>query len=189
MAIYKEGKRLVKLWKGAEKIARVYKGSELIFGYPPETLLFEQSTAGTYTLTLDYDVKCHIEIVGGGGGGWVLPAHSIFYGGGSGAYIHGEAIIPAGTYEIVVGGGGNGQADGGDSSFYNQIAGKGHWGSSGSGGTPTITLSGLTGENGNGGSNSGGGKSAYDNTSNGYGAGGYGAPGKGKSGYVKIQTV
>lgn len=188
MAIYKEGKRLVKLWKGAEKIARVYKGSELIFGYPPETLLFEQSTAGTYTLTLDYDVKCHIEIVGGGGGGNVNPAHDWFFGGGSGSYIKGEAIIPAGTYEIKVGGGGTTRS-GGNSSFYNQIAGGGGGGKMGdnAGGTPTVTLSGLTGIKGNSGALGYAGASVYDGQGN-YGAGGFGVSG-GSSGYVKIQTV
>lgn len=165
MAIYKEGKRLVKLWKGAEKIARVYKGSELIFGYPPETLLFEQSTAGTYTLTIDYDVKCHIEIVGGGGGGNVLPAHDWFFGGGG-----------------YTGSGGN-------SSFYNQIAGGGGGGNMGNnaGGTPTVTLSGLTGINGNSGDFGYTGASVYDGSGN-YGAGALGW-GTGTAGYVKIVTV
>jgi hypothetical protein len=188
MAIYKEGKRLVKLWKGAEKIARVYKGSELIFGYPPETLLFEQSTAGTYSLTLDYDVKCHIEIVGGGGGGFVNPAHDLFYGGGSGAYIKGEAIIPAGTYEIIVGAGGNYGYSGSVSSFLGQEASGGITpGSGGQGGTATVTLPELTGINGNSGALGHAGASVYDGQGT-YGAGGFGLSG-GTGGYVKIQTV
>lgn len=187
MAIYKEGKRLVKLWKGAEKIARVYKGSELIFGYPPETLLFEQSTAGTYTLTLDYDTKCHIEIVGGGGGWLSIPQHGYYYGGGSGAYIKGEAMIPAGTYTIVVGAGSR-TSDGEDSSFYNQIAGGGKGGAAtNAGGTPTVTLSGLTGINGNEGTLGVAGSSVYDGEGN-YGAGVIPFD-TAVSGYVKIQTI
>lgn len=177
-------------------------------GYPSGEVLFESSTPGTYTLNVLYPCTVHVDMVGGGSGGASYYLKSPLTvarasGGGSGAYITGNIDIPAGGYSVVVGSGGAGATSGGTAggggatTFFNQTAGGGtsHNNSAvGSGGSYAITVSGLTGRNGNNGGGpvkggAGGGGSLYG----GYGSGGsaYSNNGSqsanpGGNGYVKI---
>ena len=184
---------------GANSISRVYKGSTLIWGYTPGFVIFESSTAGSYTVNIKCKCKVTLAIVGGGSGGtwgWTEQVGSVKQG-NSGGYISGTTTISPGNYTVVIGAGGSGAGgsgyqypgSGGASSFANNVA-KGAvagvaFGGQGSGGTYSISSSGLTGQNGG----------APDTTGwiNGYGAGGtagylsYANPGK--AGYVKIVAV
>lgn len=173
-------------------------------GYPRGTVLFESSTPGTYNINVLYPCTVHVDVVGGGGGGWTYGGsfgYTSCSGGGSGAYVHGTLNINAGVYSIVVGSGGNGStsgpnaSNGGQSSCFGQAANGGEGGKNtggGSGGGYSINVSTLTGVNGNG-----GGTAYSKNPSTSGGAskyGGYGAGGgankstayKGGNGYVKI---
>ena len=205
-------------------IPRIYYGNKLV--YQSDGSVFESSTAGTYTLVIPATAYYSIILVGAGGGcaswgGYYSNGYTFNSsgGGGSGAYVHGTQRISAGTYTIVVGGGGAGgrnagigaqqvtAGNGGDSSAFGQIAGGGKGGYTsnngygGAGGTATTT---LTGESGNagGGMNYVVGANAYpvQNISGGASKyGGYGAGGyitnqsldnyNGKDGYVKISFV
>lgn len=197
--IYKGNAKIEKIYKGSNRIWRVYKGSNLVFGYEPNTVLFESSTPGTYTINVDDNCIVNIVIVGAGAGGaysFSGMAGSQRAYGGCGALIQGQLELKAGTYTAVVGAasgnastsdGGITAQDGGNSSFNSNIAGGGKGGyayafyegrtRNGEGGTPTVVSSGLTGTSGR--------KGTTDNTYGSYGGGGY--PGTSpKSGYVKI---
>lgn len=164
---------IVDIRKGDTKIAKVYHGSDLVWGYIPGQVLFESSTPGTYQLYVKCRCKLDIKIVGAGGGATSWGAYysngytwNASGGGGSGAYIHGTKEVFAGTYTIVVGKGGNGYdrrglisgwnyaEDGTDSSAFGQVAGGGKGGSAlnggfgGDGGVASTTLTGVNGEKG-----------------------------------------
>ncbi len=186
MVAYKGSEKLKEIHIGSIKIKEIYKGSTLVYssgGYPSGTILFENATAGTYTLQVDFDCTIHLDLVGGGGAGYmssgIFPETA-----GSGAYISGDMALTAGTYTIVVGNGGivslHLPTDGNDSTFENNIAGGGKSGVTGTGGTATVVSQGLTGQNG-----------LNDSTVgwiNGYGAGGKGNK-DGVAGYCKIVVV
>ena len=174
----------------------------------------EYKTAGTSTVTLESG-KYNFIGVGGGGGGRSMkhkPFGDNYYymlsGGGSGAYINGTRDISAGTYSIVVGGGGskytseyNSQTNagsGGSTTLFGCTAGGGIGGKTGSaGGGGTYSGSDIVGSNGNAGvyshtphaGTANGGASKYG----GYGAGGYGNTNvyatNGGTGYAKISLV
>lgn len=184
------------VYKGSIKIAKIFKGSELLYlsqMYPAGTVLFENSAAGTYTLNVTKQTFADIILVGGGGGGatssW-SSGNGSGAGGGSGGYSKIEKVlIEAGEYTVVVGAGGSRATafehtratagTGGTSSFMNYTAEGGTGGDcalqagiviAGTGGV------GLTqnGNNGNAGTGYNttftGGASVY----NGYGKGGNG---------------
>lgn len=173
--------------------------------------VYEYTTAGTNEITIPDNSITNVLLIGGGGGFNASSWHTDRWycataGGGSGAKITGNLILPQGTYTITVGA--NGQATslndllvagaGGNAASYQYSV------SAGTGGTATISASvqqiSLTAINGNKGSATGGaigycpavygGKSSYDDTYIGYGAGGsYGVAGgnnAGYSGYAKI---
>lgn len=187
--LYKGSTKIKDVYFGSTKIKEIYHGSTLVYssgGYPSGTVLFENATAGTYTLQVDYDCTIHLDLVGGGGAGYAQMVKRTV--GGSGAYISGNITLTAGTYTIVVGSGGvydglhHSYSNGGDSSFENNIAGGGKWGYyGGTGGTATVVSQSLTGQNGLNNSQVG--------WINGYGAGGSGNNRNGVAGYCKIEVV
>ena len=180
-------------------VKEIYNGSELVYQYKqPGEVLFEKSTAGTYTFTAPYNCTVDVVIVGGGGGGsdsWGGNRRT----GGSGAMITGSIVITKGTtYTIVVGGGGaygygsavdkpgQGKTGGTTSAFgnnaYGGAGGYTHsgWGAvianNGAGGSFSV-VSGFTGSAGVEGSTA----NRYGN----YGGGGFGSA-NGAGGYVRI---
>ena len=151
-------------------INAIYNGSQLVYQYKqPGEVLFEQSTAGTYTFTAPYNCTVDVILVAGGGGGsdsWGGNRRT----GGSGGMVTGSIAITKGTtYTIVVGGGGaygygsavdkagQGATGGTTSAFgnnaYGGAGGYTHtgWGAvianNGAGGSYSV-VSGFTGSNG-----------------------------------------
>ena len=189
MPIYKGSVKQKDIYIGSTKIGKVYKGSQLVYQskLPAGQVIFESATPGTYTITIPNTQTYHIDLVGGGGGGWSFWGGS--YNGGSAAYIYGDTLLTKGTYTLVIGSGGYGTTNGRDagngtsSSFIGNIAGYGEGASGndkGYGGTATVVSSGLVGQNG-----------ARNSTAgwiNGYGAGGS-AGNSGVNGYCKIVAV
>lgn len=185
--------------KGGTKIAKVYHGSDLVWGYPAGKVLFDSSYAGTYSINIKFRCKVSVIIVGGGSGGvygWTEQVGNVKQG-NSGALITGTTEVSAGTYQIKIGGGGNGASGhgvqtsgaGSESSFLGNIAGGGSsavaFGSQGTGGKANVVSSGLVGSNGTAGSTTsmygeygGGGRASYLS---------YALAGQG--GYVKIVAV
>lgn len=91
------------------EISRIYNGSTLVYGYKPNTVLLEKSTAGTYTLNLEHSGDYEVTIVGGGGGGAYNASKKFSDGvisGGSGAGFKGIIHLKAGTHTVKVGAGG-----------------------------------------------------------------------------------
>lgn len=90
-------------------IPRVYEGSNLIWGYDLNQVLFESSTAGTYTVDIEFPGKYQVIVVGGGSGAAYNVSGKFSDGsisGGSGAGFEGIISLTAGTYTITVGAGG-----------------------------------------------------------------------------------
>lgn len=190
--------KIKELYKGSTKIKELYKGGTLVFGggYPSGTVLIEKSSAGTYSLVVDYNCTVHVDLVGGGSGATYGYNSSTRKKGGSGAYISGTMSLTAGTYSIVVGAGSAGvksttRVSAGDNSTFNgnTAGGAPSWyiayGNS-TGGTATVVSTGLSGQNGSGQNSTG--------WINGYGAGGnttnnQAATINGKDGYCKIYVV
>ena len=134
-------------------------------------LIFESSTADTYTIVIPEDGYYSVIIVGAGGGaaswggyysnGYTWNASG---GGGSGGYVHGTLELNTGSYTAIIGKGGDGVRNagigaqavtagtGGKSSVFGQIAYGGAGGSAGNdgyGGAGGDTSTSLTGETGN----------------------------------------
>lgn len=153
------------------KITRKYYKREVV-EYPEGIVVFESGNAGSYSITIEKNATIHLDMCGGGGNGY-NPSWFSLRTGGSGAYIYGDTDIEKGTYTVIVG------ANGGNSSFLDNIAGGGgHAGSSnGAGGIATVVSSGLTGSNGSAGSTT----SRIANR-----GGGHQGNGAGQVGYVKI---
>lgn len=206
MTLHIGSDNIVDIRYGNQKIKKVYKGSDLVWGYVPGKVLFETSVAGTYTLYVKCRCKLEIWAVGGGSGGChrlqATTAQNWWYdnfSGGSGGYIHGVKEVYAGTYTLKVGAGGPGgnagNNAGGNTTVFGETAGGGTssgWKYVGSGGTNTTTLSqSVKGNNGIGSSTgysdptNAGGASVYG----GYGAGGNSHDSPGGSGYLKIVAV
>ena len=154
MTLHIGNDNIVDIRYGNQKIAKVYKGSDLVWGYVPGEVLFESDEAGTYPLYVKCRCKLYIQLVGAGGGGAVTWYYDRAYnfaraGGGSGAYVNGIIELSAGTYNVVVGagagGGGNVHAGlsqggtGGSSSFGGQVAGGGGGGATWFNGTVSGT--------------------------------------------------
>ena len=95
--------------KTGREITRIYKGSTVVYGYKPNKVMLEKSTAGTYTLNLEHSGDYEVTIVGGGGGGAYNVSTKFSDGvisGGSGAGFKGIIHLKAGTHTVKVGAGG-----------------------------------------------------------------------------------
>jgi len=204
MPIYYGSQKLGDLYIGSTKISEVYKGSTKVYSssqYKPDQIIFESSTAGTYSLDILEDGKYEVTCVAGGAGGtaqnYSIGSAVYHYAGASGACFKGIINITKNTYSIVVGAGGGitgatgywkGSA-GGVSSIGNlvscpsqkAIGHNGITGYSSNNGAPTVTATIISTNINTAGNNGGynyssnastGGVSTYDNTSTGYGAGG-----------------
>lgn len=181
--IYKGSNKIEDVYAGNTKIEFIYKGSTQVYSskLPAGQVIFESSTAGTYTIVIPKTQTYHIDLVGGGGGGHHRSPPYTNRGGGSGGYVYGTITIPKGNYTLVIGNGGGADINGGNSSFFNQIAGGGLSYDSYAGGTCSTSLSYVNGNNGGSGIR---GESVY----NGYGRGGYDYE-AGTAGYCKIMAV
>lgn len=189
MTVYSGNRKIGEIYIGSKKIESIYKGNILVYSskLPTGTVIFNNSTAGIYTVMIPVSQNYYIEIVGAGASGrktGILSRKK--YGGGSGAYIYGTQYIAKGSYTVEIGAGqsAGSNTNGGNSSFNGNVAGGGKGsGSSYTGGTYTTS---LNGKNGNTGGQSVTANSVYDNTSTGYGAGGFSNTSGSKAGYVKI---
>lgn len=88
-----------------QKVARVYKGSDLVWGYAPGEIIFESDTPGTYNLYIKCRCKISIVLVGGGGGAAYCIDDFGYHGGkrgGSGSVVTGTISVPAGNYVVNV---------------------------------------------------------------------------------------
>ncbi len=182
--------------------------------YEQGQVLFEREQAGSTNFTISERIDANVYLVAGGAGAAGWGGRSV--GGGSGSAFVGRIIIPAGTYTINVGAGGNGvnidsdgstltAGSGGNSSIGNLVityggkggrVGRDHFDGGEGGVLPTVNAE-LIATNlriaGNNGSriSSGsapGGNSVYG----GYGTGGSAVSASGKagsSGYVRIIFV
>ena len=170
---------------------------------------YEYTNAGSYTIFIPEETTASIILVGGGGGG--AGAHFSYWDdihwGGCGGICSGKGTISAGTYTLVVGGGGrastvipdSGQATraggGGNTSVFGQIAyggggayanaNYGYNGWNGGSGYVSTSISGFSGVKG---------MPASYNNYKGYGRGGYGSntPGYGQNGsggYARIDVL
>lgn len=95
------------------EVKRVYKGSQLIWGYDPSEVIFQSSTAGTYTVNIATSGYYNVTVVGGGSGGAYVYSSKFSDGrasGGSGAGFKGVVYLSAGNHTIKIGAGGGGQA-------------------------------------------------------------------------------
>lgn len=176
--IYKGNVKQKDIYIGSTKIGKVYKGSTLVYQsrLPSGIILFESGTPGTYTINVSADCTIRLDMCGAGGAG--EDATFWTYTGGSGGYIYGNTELTKGTYTVVVG-----AANGGASSFIENIAYGGSSASTnsdGAGGITTVISSGLVGSNGVTGS------TASRILS--YGGGGYKSA-NGQNGYCKIVTA
>lgn len=113
MTLYKGSQKIGNVYKGGTNISKIYKGSQLIYSYlafPIGTVLFDNATPGTYSLTLPAGTYEVYVIAGGGGASarrYVRNRNGSGGGSGSGfiGYIRITSKISA---EIAVGAGGTG---------------------------------------------------------------------------------
>ena len=208
MSLHIGSKNIIDIRRGSKKIAKVYKGNKLVWGYTPSDVLFDSSQsgygAGTYTLYVKCRCRLEIWAVGGGGGGrhtfQMTTTQNWWYDecpGSSGGYIHGIKEVPAGTYTIKVGArgsGGGASGNGGNSVVFGETAGGGKGGAKGtvSGGVNVTNLE----DNVPGKSVQGVAKSYSDpelagapSVYGGYGAGNTSYNRGGTEGYVKIVAL
>ena len=137
MPIYVGSQKIKDIYYGGVKIGKIYRGNTLVYTsltYPIDTIVYESSTAGSKTITLEkgiYEIYC---IAGGSGGaavGGTSTARAVAVGGASGSGFIGKVRINKGTYKITVGAGGAGSSGayrytatsvkGGDSSIGNLV--------------------------------------------------------------------
>lgn len=73
MTVYKGRQKQNLIYKGGASIASIYKGSAHVYEskLPAGQTVFEQATAGTYTVTLPKTQNYRLIMVGGGSGGYV----------------------------------------------------------------------------------------------------------------------
>lgn len=201
MTLYLGNTKIKELYLGSTKIKEAYLGSTLVYrasAYNPNQVVFEESTAGTYTLDLLETGRYEVTVVAGGGGASSSKVGilSVYNGGGaSGACFKGEIQITKGSLSIVVGTAGQGSTSraisnkrGGESSIGSIVRcpsqkDTGHSSTHyayQNNGAPTVTATiystsiNAAGNNSNyseSGAARTGGKSVYDNTATGYGAG------------------
>lgn len=92
----------------ARKIARVYKGSTLVYGYAPNSIVVEKVSAGSKTYDIKVDGYYQIWLVGAGGGGIYNSSGNkgSSAAGNSGGYVNVKAYLKKGSYTVTVGDGG-----------------------------------------------------------------------------------
>ena len=198
-------------------ISNVYKGSTLVYEnkLPAGQIVFEQATAGTYTVTLPKTQNYRLIMVGGGGGGASGGSgHYTNYnaGGGSGGYVEVIVKLDKGSYTVSVGAiGAHGSGSsaglyygtaGGNTTAFGFTAGGGQGGRcsihsggplGGAGGSNTLATyiqlvantTGNTGATSGGSYNVSGGASVYGS----YGRGQNAYGDAGVAGYIKIVTA
>lgn len=107
MPIYKGSQKQKDFYKNGQYEGKIYKGSTLVFqgAYSPEEVVFESSTAGTYSVNLEkagiYEITC----VGGGGAAamrGVYDDKGYGWSGGSGGAFVGTFSLTRGTRTVVV---------------------------------------------------------------------------------------
>lgn len=76
-----------------------YNGTIVWEKYPVGTVIFESSTAGTYSLNLSKGAYTVYAVGGGGGYGWSNAYYTLWASGGSGSYIN--AIMNINTNSII----------------------------------------------------------------------------------------
>lgn len=212
MPIHNGSQKLKDIYIGGTKIKEIYNGSTLVYTgsqYDVDEVVFESSTAGTYSLELLETGKYEVYCVGGGGGGNTyssgIPPRFFSSGGGSGGGFIGVINIVKSSYSIIVGNLGSRSTSqqaggtGGSSTIGSLIICSGGIGGRSNGFTPiggsggTVTLNTtpvnvtLNSSGNTGGGNTGtgtvlGGASLY----NGYGKGGDSNSNNARAGYVKI---
>lgn len=116
MPIYVGSQKIKDIYYGGVKIGKIYRGNTLVYtslAFPIDTIVYESSTAGSETITLEegiYEVYC---IAGGSGGaavGGTSTARAVAVGGASGSGFIGKVRLNEGTYRIIVGAGGAGSS-------------------------------------------------------------------------------
>ena len=149
------------------EITRIYKGSTLVYGYKPNTVLLEKSTAGTYTLNLEHSGDYEVTIVGGGGGAAYNVSTKFSDGvisGGSGAGFKGIIHLKAGTHTVKVGAGGTSVNPGNASTAMPKVGSSSSIGSIITAGCANADGTANAGFNGSGNVISKGGVLTYDKT-------------------------
>ena len=116
MTLYVADKKVQKIYRGTELIQKAMLGSvsnpvwgekETVSKPELDAILFDENTAGTYSITIPITAKYEVTFIGAGGG--CACTHSSYYyaaGGGSGAGFVGVVELPKGEYTISVGKGG-----------------------------------------------------------------------------------
>lgn len=211
MSMHLNGQNIKELYYNGQKIKEAYYNGEKVYS-SGGVIIFESSTAGTYTVELSsgkYEITC---VAGGGGGTYCIDnsGSRVSGSGASGSCFKGVVRISAGTYTVVVGAGGiyasrTGYVPTGGASSINGVVScpsqnrhgtNATYYATESAGAPTITAT-IISEEINRAGNNGRRKtkfnpdvypavaSVYDNTTTGYGAGGA-SDKPGVVGYVKI---
>lgn len=192
---------------GSENIENIYLGEDLLWTaetspYTPDQVIFEQSTAGTYSLDILADGQYEVYCIGGGAGCSSFTMSGFAAGGGSGAGFIGIIRIEKNNYTITVGNcSGNVQdgtvSAGGNSSIGSIIISYGakshHWNPAGAGGDLPYISTNIISQSLNSMGNSGtadygsanGGASLYNNYGKGGGFSNWSFI-NGTAGYVKI---
>lgn len=213
MSIFHNLSEIKDVYCGDTKIESIYLGTEQVYTgetcpYTPDQVIFEQSTAGTYSLDILADGQYEVYCIGGGAGGVKYTGGGRMFcaSGGSGAGFIGIIEIVKNTYTITVGVGGTKNTStsssvggGGNSSISSLViayaAGNHDANTAGpAGAIPTINttiISQTLNRAGNKGSTSSGstcsgGVSVYSNYGKGGNSGLQSAITNGTAGYVKI---
>lgn len=108
MPFYKGNKKIENVFITSAQQKEIYKGNQLVYSskLPAGQTIFENATAGTYTVTLQKTQNYRLIMVGGGGGGANGGSgHYTNYnvGGGSGGYIEVIVRLTKGSYSVAVG--------------------------------------------------------------------------------------
>lgn len=108
MPIYKGSQKIKDIVIAGRHIDKVYKGSTLVYqgAYKANQVVFEKSTAGTYSVNLEKAGLYEITVVGGGGAAAMLGVYDdrgYGWAGGSGGAFVGTFVLERGTRTVVVG--------------------------------------------------------------------------------------
>lgn len=217
--LYKNGTNIKNLLLNNKTISKAYINGRIVYGYSSGTVLFESSSAGSTSFTVNYPVTVQAILVGGGSGGVYVYSSKYADGaasGGSGGYLNANIKLNPGTYSVTIG-------SGGDATYIHNSAGLGTSKagsattfasmSAGGGGVATANIRGGAKTGGAGGTNSYSGSHIISINSNlsgnkggtgegtvnggasryeSYGKGGNavkGSPTAGNAGYLKVTVI